>query len=136
MNLDKASRLIDEYGLLLENKKHIVKPISSLPSSKEDIKEAIKTMILLLVVKEGRGFEGIEQIKVSYASLADFIDDKDAKVVHEFEDAIQSHDVNYIIASEKVEKALAITKKVNDDFAGLLHELDAWLKNRGRSDDT
>ena len=78
-------KIINEYGAVLTKKTPIVYPISMLPNSKFEIKEAIKS-----VLKDTNDENMIEQLKVGYILLADFVPDHEANIAKSFWEEMQS----------------------------------------------
>lgn len=80
--LAKAS-IIDEYTDVLGATSSVTYGAaeSLLPHAKEEIKKAIKLIVLLLSELDPTAQTTIEKLKIAYRELASFIPDEDAKLL-------------------------------------------------------
>lgn len=85
MNVDEATRIIVEYGAVLEKMAGRVAPISMLPYSKEEIKTAIKICIVdsmtMGILTEKMKKQVKNALEVSYVHLARFVNDEQAEIM-------------------------------------------------------
>ena len=110
MKLSKANKIVNEYGAILEKfyqKKFsgglcLAIPISTLPYSKEEIKTAIKMLLLTPTTEHLKNC-----LEVGYLSLATFIDDEQAQIMMNYYKWLE--DVGRIV--DKGEDAARVMKK-------------------------
>ena len=84
----ESERIVNEYGAVLEAGE-IVSPVSSLPYSKEAIKEAIRTYMKILHRANQLTPEFADSLIGGYMSVASFIDDGEAKIVNDHFTAVE-----------------------------------------------
>lgn len=128
----EAERIVNEYGAVLERTSSIVygAPETLLPFDKDVIKQAIRIVLAFLKTNPKTFGEDItqdiENLKIGYASLAEFIPVEDARIAAAANAALLSGDVNHPswglvdcgqeILSENLERR----KALSDELASFL----------------
>lgn len=131
----EAQELVNEYGAILENKKNVTASEADLPAPKQQLKDAL-VALARHAKASGASRESIEQLRVGYASLADFVSAGDAKLATSFENlakvsAGELDDATLRSLAEKIADsgagALDVTRRTTEDFARLTAEFDERL---------
>jgi hypothetical protein len=130
MDIRKAEQVVQQYGRVMERTAAMVHgaPQSLLPCSKDEIKEAIRLVLLLLEAsRRGSGDPELEHtremLRVGYVELARFIPDEEAKIAYLGQSALDSGDINHP-GWKFVERTLQISKRISEDQTLLLDELN------------
>lgn len=129
----EAERIINEYGAVLERTSSMTYgvPETLLPFDKDIIKQAIRVILAFLKTNPRTLGEGlnqyIENLKIGYMSLAEFIPAEDARIAAAANTALLTGDVNHpnwgLVerGQEILSENLARRKVLSDELAGFLN---------------
>ena len=127
-------KLVNDYGAVLERTGGLIVSEELLPAAKEEIKHA------LIPVERGTKASGqisaevMEQFRVAYASLADFVSHEEAEIMKRFYSLVQAgteikepSDARLLEIAEalKDKRVIEIQQRSHDEFARLIQEFDA-----------
>lgn len=130
--LVEAQDLVNKYGAVLEHSKTLIRSEAALPASKEQIKNALVALARHAKIS-GFSPEALEALRVGYASLADFVSERDAEAVNKFDNltgaaATRLDDARLReLAAQVAESgagAVEVTSHSTDEFARLTAEFD------------
>jgi hypothetical protein len=131
-SLLEAQELVTRYGAVLEHSKTLVRSEATLPASKEQIKRALIT-VARQARRSGSLPETLEPLRAGYASLADFLSEREAEATAGF-DALtavtgaQLDNANLRDLAAKIATAgpgaLDVKRRSTDEFARLILEFD------------
>lgn len=125
---EKAQGIINGYGSVLEKAFSMPygAPTSLLPYPKEEIKKAIKLAVLILKKVEPEAQATIEQLKICYVQLANFISDDEAAIAAKAHDALSSGDSSKITPAE-TQQALHGVEQISQDLQVLSQEFEDYV---------
>jgi hypothetical protein len=138
MTPNDAVKIINDYGKVMEQTSAMVfaAPLSILPHSKDDIKEAIKMMIAL-----SKPNDDIQYLISGYVDLAKYIDDNKVGIAMQYQDILEKDKgrgefKNQSENQESYSEFIKIIKENPEESERLLKELDDTLnfleqKNKG-----
>ncbi len=129
---EKAQGIINDYGSILE-KAFVMPygaPASLLPYTKEEIKKAIKMAVLILKKVEPDPQKTIEQLKICYVQLANFIADDDAAVAAKAHDALNAGDPSKLTPAE-TQQALDGVEQISQELKVLSQEFEDYVSSLG-----
>lgn len=129
---EKAQGIINGYGSILEKAFAMPygAPASLLPYTKEEIKKAIKMAVLILKKVEPDAQATIEQLKICYVQLANFIADDDAAVAAKAHDALNAGDPSKITPAE-TQQALEGVEQISEELKVLSQEFEDYVSSLG-----
>lgn len=132
----EAQELVNRYGAVLEHSKSFTRPEAVLPATKQQIKDA-----LVAIARQAKTScaspETLEPLRVGYASLADFVCDRDAKAANTFDNltsgnAAELDDTKLRELAAKIAEsgvgALEVKRQSTDEFARLTAEFDERVR--------
>lgn len=137
MDVKEAEKIINDYGKIMEKSAYMVfgAPISILPYSKDEIKEAIK--IAIIFSKHGDDFS---DLIVGYTGLSQYIDDKKACIsilaINMMKEEVEGKGIakdckenkNYeLIRDWCMAESIKIQEEILQEHKKLLKELDPTL---------
>lgn len=137
MTIEDAVKILNDYGKVIEKSTSMVfaAPLSMLPHSKDDIKKAIKMLIML-----SNPNDDIQYLISGYVDLAKYIDDKKASIAILYQDNLENEKKDGLIKKqsenhELYSEFIKIIKENPQESEKLLKELDATLNffNKKRS---
>jgi hypothetical protein len=119
MNIDKAIDISGMYGEVLEklsNERLLMKPISKLPFSKDTIKLAVRICLAGVQMETVPKYLQ-DSLEVAYISLADFIEDDQAKYYNEFLLSLSTPlDKQVLIHSDNIDNIDKIVEKERNNL--------------------
>ena len=129
---EKAQGIINGYGSILEKALAVPygAPVSLLPYTKEEIKKAIKMAVLILKKVEPDPQKTIEQLKICYVQLANFIADDAAAVAAKAHDALNAGDPSKITPAE-TQQALNGVEQISQELKVLSQEFEDYVASLG-----
>lgn len=128
----EAQDLVNKYGAVLEHSKALTRSEAALPAPKEQIKDAL-VGLARHAKRSGISPETLEPLRVGYASLADFVSERDAEAANSFDNlaaaaATQLDDTRLSeLAAQIAESgagAVDVKRHSTDEFARLTAEFD------------
>ncbi len=133
MDLEKAIKIVKEYGRVLREKpiKNVQgRLMSLLPHDKGTIKEAIKIELMYAGTAEPRDEKMLSTLQLSFLQLASFLPDDEVVPDFEVDEALESDDVchNYLKYLTESEKA---GKHILEQTGVLVEELDKFCQDNG-----
>ena len=133
MDLEKAIKIVKEYGRILREKpiKNVQgRLMSLLPHDKDTIKEAIKVELNYAGTAEPRDGKMFRTLQLSFLQLASFLPDDEVVADFEVDEALESDDVchNYLKYLAESEKA---SKHILGQTGVLVEELDKFCQDNG-----
>jgi hypothetical protein len=133
MDLEKAIKIVKEYGRVLREKpiKNVQgRLMSLLPHDKETIKEAIKVELNYTGTAEPRDEKMFRTLQLSFLQLASFLPDDEVVPDFEVDEALESDDVchNYLKYLAESEKA---SNHILEQTSVLVEELDKFCQDNG-----
>lgn len=132
----EAQELVNKYGVVLEKSKTVTRSEAVLPATKQQIKDAL---VALARHAKGPGVsaEAFEPLRVGYASLADFVSERDAEAENTFDslatagaaelDGAKLRELAAKIA-ESGAGALDVKHRSTQEFARLIAEFDERVR--------
>ncbi len=133
MDLEKAIKIVKEYGSVLREKpiKNVQgRLMSLLPHDKETIKEAIKVELMYTGTAEPRDEKIFRTLQLSFLQLASFLPVDDVVPDFEINEALESDNVchDYLKYLAKSEKA---SNHILEQTGVLVEELDKFCQVNG-----
>ena len=133
MDLEKAIKIVKEYGRILREKpiKNVQgRMMSLLPHDKDTIKEAIKVELMYAGTAEPRDKKMFRTLQLSFLQLASFLPDDEVVPDFEVDEALESDDVchNYLKYLAESEKA---SNHILEQTGVLVEELDKFCQDNG-----
>jgi hypothetical protein len=132
----KAQDLVNNYGAILENKENVTTSEAALPASKQQIKDAL-VALARHAKASGGSRESLEPLRVGYASLADFVSERDANSATTFENLTKApvgelDDANLRELAGKIAAsgagAAGVTRRTTEEFVRLTAEFDERVR--------
>lgn len=132
-----AQRLVNNYGAVLEHSRTVTRSEAELPATKEQIKDALVALARHSKAS-GAATETLEPLRVGYASLADFVSERDADAANTFDSLASAGaaDLDDTTFRELVAKiaesgpgALDVTRQSTEEFARLIVEFDDRVRD-------
>ena len=136
--LAAAQQIVSEYGRVLEeHAAYVLKPQEALSTTKEEIKWALLIMTTIGKVTGQITDEGLEQLRMAYASLAEFVPASEARGDQRFSEAVHrgqqkadwsEEDVQQL-AKEIADSGFSSERRVQAsvEFKRLIEEFDQCL---------
>jgi len=132
----EAQELVNKYGSVLEHSKTVTRSEAVLPATKEQIKGAL---VALARHAKGSGAtpETLEPLRVGYASLADFVSEREAEAASTFDNltaagAADLDDTKLRELAAKIAEsgtgALDVKRQTTEEFARLTAEFDERVR--------
>ncbi len=133
MDLEKAIKIVKEYGKILREKpiKNVQgRLISLLPHDKDTIKEAIKVEMMYAGTAEPRDKKMLRTLQLGFLQLASFLTDGEVVPEFEIDETLESDDVchNYLQYLTKSEK---VSSHILEQTGVLVEELDKFCQDNG-----
>ena len=132
----EAQELVNKYGAILEHSKTIIRSEAVLPASKEQIRDAL-VALARHAKASGASPEALEPLRVGYASLADFVSERDADAATTFDSlatagAVELDDTELRQLAGKIAAsgagALDVQRRSTEEFARLTAEFDGRVR--------
>lgn len=136
--LEAAQLLVSEYGRVLEeHAAYMLKPQEALPTTKEEIKWALLIMAAWGKMTGQITAKSLEQLRMGFASLADFVPAAEARVDQHFSDLVRKGPQRDDWSAEEIQqvaKDIAGSgfsperrQQANAEFQRLIEEFDQTL---------
>ena len=132
---EAMQKLVNDYGALLELRGGFIVSEELLPAAKQEIKHALIAVGRGAKASSGQiSAEMMEQFRVAYASLADFVSYEEAEIMKRFYSLVQAgteikepSDARPLEIAEglKDKRVIEIQQRSHDEFARLIQEFDA-----------
>jgi len=124
-NLEVAQNVVNDYGHLLAQLDGTcyAHPISRLPRTKEEIKNAIQ---LLLWELQGEDDTICGSLAQSYVYLAQFVEDDEAEIVSRGQAVLQSSDLDPD-ELDYADKAAPIINRIKLEMESLMSDIKAFI---------
>lgn len=124
-NLEAAQNVVNDYGHLLAQLDGTcyAHPISRLPRTKEEIKNAIQ---LLLWELQGEDDTICGSLAQSYVYLAQFVEDEEAEIVSRGQAVLQSSDLDPD-ELDYADKAAPIINRIKLEMESLMSDIKAFI---------
>ncbi|MCG6934931.1 MAG: hypothetical protein LJE73_03425 [Proteobacteria bacterium] len=124
-NLEAAQNVVNDYGHLLAQLDGTcyAHPISRLPRTKEEIKNAIQ---LLLWELQGEDDTICGSLAQSYVYLAQFVEDDEAEIVSRGQAVLQSSDLDPD-ELDYADKAAPIINRIKLEMESLMSDIKAFI---------
>ncbi len=131
-----AQELVNEYGAVLEHSQTVTLSEAVLPATKEQIKEALVALARHSQAS-GSSPETLEPLRVGYASLADFVSERDAESANTFDSLATAGagELDHVKLRELAAKiaesgagALDVKRQSTEEFARLSAEFDERVR--------
>ncbi|MCG6887553.1 MAG: hypothetical protein LJE74_10115 [Proteobacteria bacterium] len=124
-NLEAAQNVVNDYGHLLAQLDGTcyAHPLSRLPRTKEEIKNAIQ---LLLWELQGEDDTICGSLAQSYVYLAQFVEDDEAEIVSRGQAVLQSSDLDPD-ELDYADKAAPIINRIKLEMESLMSDIKAFI---------
>jgi hypothetical protein len=132
----EAHELVNKYGTVLDSSKAAAASEALLPAPKEQIKDAL-VALARHTKTSGASPEALEALRVGYASLADFVSERDASAATTFDNLAQAGAAEFgeanlrEIARQMADSgagAVGVMDQSTEEFARLAAEFDERVR--------